>query len=140
MDHEVHAEKCNPCLRNVLLPMSRNGQRQIDSTDPGMRRIGHFVLIAALLAISHAAVAQSQHDTHLPEALETVHLWQVRTCRSRVKAGIGQLRGHPRSYGGGMAGFGKRLGAGFTTHAVKTTVEHIIAAPLHEDLHYHIVG
>ena len=54
-----------------------------------------------------------------------------------AKAGIGQLRGHPRNYGGGMAGFGKRLGAGFTTHAVKTTVEHVIAAPLHEDLHYH---
>jgi hypothetical protein len=29
------------------------------------------------------------------------------------------------------------LGAGFTTHAVKTTVEHAIAAPLHEDLIYH---
>ena len=52
-------------------------------------------------------------------------------------AGFGQLRGHPRNYGGGMAGFGKRLGAGFATHAVKTTVEHPIAARLHEDLHYH---
>jgi hypothetical protein len=54
-----------------------------------------------------------------------------------AKAGIGQLLGHPRNYGPGIAGFGKRLGAGFATHAVKTTVEHVIAAPLHEDLQYH---
>ena len=54
-----------------------------------------------------------------------------------AKAGIGQLRGRPRNYGGGAAGFGKRLGAGFATHAVKTTVEHTVSARLHEDLHYH---
>jgi hypothetical protein len=54
-----------------------------------------------------------------------------------ARAGIGQARGYPKNYGGGAAGFGKRLGAGFATHAVKTTVEHAIAAPLHEDLHYH---
>jgi hypothetical protein len=52
-------------------------------------------------------------------------------------AAIGQLLGHPSNYGGGMAGFGKRLGAGFVTHGVGTTVEHLVAAPLHEDLHYH---
>src|SRR5258706_4617746 len=52
-------------------------------------------------------------------------------------AGMGQLRGHPRNYGGGAAGFGKRLGAGMATHSVKTTVEHAVAARLHEDLHYH---
>src|SRR5262249_39051229 len=27
--------------------------------------------------------------------------------------------------------------AGFATHATKTTVEHAVAAPLHEDLDYH---
>jgi hypothetical protein len=51
-------------------------------------------------------------------------------------AGIAQLRHDPRGYGSGAAGFGKRLGAGFATHAVKTTVEHTVAARLHEDLHY----
>jgi len=54
-----------------------------------------------------------------------------------VGAGIGQLRNRPKKFGGGVAGFGKRLGAGAATHAVKTTVEHGIAAKLHEDLHYH---
>jgi hypothetical protein len=50
---------------------------------------------------------------------------------------VGQVRHHPAGYGSGAAGFGKRVGAGFATHAVGTTVEHVVAAPLHEDLHYH---
>jgi hypothetical protein len=52
-------------------------------------------------------------------------------------AGVAQVRRSPRKWGGGGAGFGKRLGAGMATHAVATTVEHAVAAPLHEDLHYH---
>ena len=54
-----------------------------------------------------------------------------------ARAGVGQVRRTPRKWGGGGAGFGKRLGAGMATHAVATTVEHAVAAPLHEDLHYH---
>jgi hypothetical protein len=50
---------------------------------------------------------------------------------------VAQLRKSPRKYGGGASGFGKRLGAGFATNAVKTTVEHGVAARLHEDLNYH---
>lgn len=53
------------------------------------------------------------------------------------RAIVGQATHHPKALGGGASGFAKRLGTGFTTHAVKTTVEHAIAAPLHEDLHYH---
>jgi hypothetical protein len=69
--------------------------------------------------------------------------WKQATFGKRAVGGVaagaavGQLRGHPKNYGGGAAGFGKRLGAGMATHSVKTTVEHAIAAPLHEDLHYH---
>jgi hypothetical protein len=52
-------------------------------------------------------------------------------------AGVAQVRRKPGKWGGGAAGFGKRAGAGMATHAVATTVEHAVAAPLHEDLHYH---
>jgi hypothetical protein len=54
-----------------------------------------------------------------------------------ARAALAQAIGYPKEFGGGAAGFGKRLGFGFATHAVKTTVEHVVAAPLHEDLHYH---
>ena len=52
-------------------------------------------------------------------------------------AGVSTVTKHPKKWGGGPEGFGKRVGAGFATHAVKTTVEHAIAGPLHEDLKYH---
>jgi hypothetical protein len=51
-------------------------------------------------------------------------------------AGINQLRHHPKEWSG-ASGFGKRVGAGFATNAVGSTVHHLVAAPLHEDLHYH---
>lgn len=57
--------------------------------------------------------------------------------RVAVTAGVGQVRKQPAKYGSGAAGFGKRLGAGFATNAVSKTVEHGVAAKLHEDLHYH---
>lgn len=56
--------------------------------------------------------------------------------RIAAGAGMGTLRHSPRKYGGGAAGFGKRLGAGLATNAVGRTVEHGVAAKLHEDLHY----
>jgi hypothetical protein len=81
--------------------------------------------------------------THVPQAHPYRKHWKQSTFGKRALggvaagAGMGQLRGHPKNYGGGAAGFGKRLGAGMATHSVKTTVEHAVAAPLHEDLHYH---
>jgi hypothetical protein len=58
-------------------------------------------------------------------------------ARVAVGAAINQVRNHPAKYGGGIAGFGKRLGAGLATNAVNKTVEHAVAARLHEDLDYH---
>ena len=52
-------------------------------------------------------------------------------------AAFAQLRNAPYRWGGGIAGFGKRLGAGLAIHTVNITVEHLVAAPLHEDLDYH---
>ncbi len=69
--------------------------------------------------------------------------WKHETFGKRAVAGVAagaavqHVRHHPGKYGRGVTGFGKRVGAGFATHAVTTTVEHAIAAPLHEDLHYH---
>ena len=102
-----------------------------------MRRIAQFVLIAVSLATAEAAVRQR------PQAHPYRKQWKKSTFGKTAvggvvaKAGVGQLRGRPRNYGGGAAGFGKRVGAGFATNAVKTTVEHTVAARLHEDLHYH---
>jgi len=69
--------------------------------------------------------------------------WRHATVGRSALAGVGARAGaahvlrRPSKWGGGGAGFGKRLGAGMATHAVATTVEHAVAAPLHEDLNYH---
>jgi len=100
-----------------------------------VRVFAQLVLVAIAVTSLHAAATQQAHPYRKH--------WRQQTLSKRAVgcvvagAGLGQLRGHPRNYGGGVAGFGKRLGAGFATNSVKTTVEHAVAAPLHEDLHYH---
>lgn len=97
-------------------------------------RLGVFC-IAALLASAAGAVGPQRHPYR--------EHWKKDTFGKRALAVVGarsalaQATGKPKEFGGGVAGFGKRLGFGFATHAVKTTVEHAVAAPLHEDLTYH---
>jgi len=112
-----------------------NGTRNAPSLS--VRPIAQLVLIAVSLATADAAATQARH-AH-PYRRHWKHSTFGKGALGGVVAGAGieQLRGHPRNYGGGAAGFGKRLGAGMATHSVKTTVEHAVAAPLHEDLHYH---
>jgi hypothetical protein len=54
-----------------------------------------------------------------------------------IHGAVGQIRGSPKEWGGGVSGFGKRAGSGFATHIVKNTIEFPVAALLHEDLRYH---
>ncbi len=96
-----------------------------------------IVLIAASPAAAGAAVMEPSQTHPYRKDWKRSTVGKVPLGGVVAKAGIGQALGHPRNYGGGVAGFGKRVGAGFASHAVKTTVEHMVAAPLHEDLHYH---
>jgi hypothetical protein len=102
-----------------------------------VRRIVQLVLITVSLATADAAATQTRHAHPYRQHWKHSTFGKGALGGVAAGAGLGQLRGHPRNYGGGAAGFGKRLGAGMATHSVKTTVEHAIAAPLHEDLHYH---
>jgi hypothetical protein len=106
-----------------------------------MRWIAKVAVIFLVAGIGDAAVIQ-RPSTHHPYRKHWKKSTFGKTAITGVvgNAGLGQLRGHPSNYGGGMAGFGKRVGAGFVTHSVKTTVEHAVAAPLHEDLEYHRSG
>ena len=96
-------------------------------------------LSTVLLIAASAVAAESTKPAEHPYRSRWKHATFGKGAMGRVAAGagIGQLRGTPKNYGGGVAGFAKRLGGGFATHAVKTTVEHGIAAKLHEDLNYH---
>jgi hypothetical protein len=102
-----------------------------------VRWVAQIVVIAVSLATAGAAVTHPRHTHPYRKHWKQSTFGKQALGGVVAKAGVGQLRGHPRNYGGGAAGFGKRLGAGFAAHGVKTTVEHVVAAPLHEDLHYH---
>ena len=107
----------------------------------GMRRLTTIVL-ALLASVYGAEPPKHQADSRHPYVTRWKHATFGKGAAARVTAGaaINQLRGYPRNYGGGIAGFGKRLGAGFATNAVGRTVEHGLAARLHEDLDYHRSG
>jgi hypothetical protein len=98
------------------------------------------VVVLALMfmlpvATAHAANSKARHPYRKHWKHATVGKGALGGVAAR--AGVAQVRRTPRKWGGGATGFGKRLGAGMATHAVATTVEHAVAAPLHEDLHYH---
>ena len=97
-------------------------------------RAASILAMIILVGTAHAAVRRGhpyrehwKHSTFGKHALIGV----------TAGASVAHVQHRPRQLGGGAAGFGKRLGSGFATHAVKSTVEHVVAAPLHEDLHYH---
>jgi len=93
---------------------------------------------AAFLAFGVSQAATSSRRNHpYREHWKKATFGKGAAARVVAGAGIAQATNRPKSWGGGIGGFGKRLGAGFATHTVKTTVEHVVAAPLHEDLQYH---
>lgn len=99
-------------------------------------RIGKCTIVLVLFAgTAKAAAAHWQHPYRRHWRQSVVGKRAV----GRVVGGaaVGQAINRPRKYGQGAAGFGKRLGTGFASNAVGRTVEHGVAAKLHEDLHYH---
>jgi hypothetical protein len=93
--------------------------------------------VVVLLTMMLAWVSMSQAVAP-PQRHPYVKHWKKSTIGKGAVAGVvGKAGVRTLSKGGGASGFGKNVGAGMATHAVETTVEHAIAAPLHEDLHYH---
>jgi len=130
----------NPSLCPSPSRIGPGGYRnwQDDCTYSGVSRLVSLIFMALMLPAAHAAIAQPEQKTHpYRQHWKSSTVGKVAVGGVVAKAAFGQMLGHPRNYGGGVDGFGKRLGAGFAAHAVKTTVEHVIAAPLHEDLRYH---
>jgi hypothetical protein len=54
-------------------------------------------------------------------------------ARSAAGAGIQQWRNHPREWGHGVGGYGRRFASGFGHHAVKNTIQFGVGALRHED-------
>jgi len=110
--------------------------RCIDVFGKPVAHYGHMrgaVLLALLVVTFGTAGAVSPRQRH-PYRKH----WKRETAGKPALGGVGARAGWKTArQGGGAAALGRTAGAGLATHAVKTTVEHAVAAPLHEDLHYH---
>ena len=104
----------------------------------GVKRILQIAFLSIFAASAFASASTQKQKKEHPYRSD----WKRSTFGKGAVGGVvggsalGQMTGHPKNYGGGVSGFGKRLGAGFATHTVGTTVHHAVAAPLHENLHY----
>lgn len=95
-----------------------------------MRAVILLAWLLASMSMASAVVPPARHPYRKH--------WKQTTVGKRPVAGVAAKAGAKSiRHGGGVAGLGKNIGTGFATHAVKTGVEHAIAGPLHEDLHYH---
>ena len=116
--------------------LRRGASRRLACNNLGMTRLAQYAAAVVLLTSGPAIATVRQKHPYFQH-------WKHSTYGRRAIAGVAasaaitQAEGAPHRWGGGVAGFASRAGAGFATHAVKTTVEHVVAAPLHEDLHYY---
>jgi hypothetical protein len=82
--------------------------------------------------------AQSTDDTE-SGAQEYVHriVKPSSLATSTAAAGFDQAVTNPYEWGGGWAGFGRRLGSALGTHVVRSTIHFAVGKMLHEELSYH---
>ncbi len=86
-----------------------------------------FILSLLLLLISSLATSAEYGKKHIVKRA---------VVGSTISAGIGQTLNHPREWGRGVSGFGKRMGSSLATFGVKTGVESGVGKMLHEEVHY----
>ncbi len=71
----------------------------------------------------------------------TIYVHSFTTPESLISplmgAGISQAEGTPREWGGGMAGFGKRMASAYGRNAISRTIMLGVATVDHEDPRYH---
>ena len=100
-----------------------------------MRKRLILLLLVSVGVLGANATPRRQHPMRRAYARETFGKGAV--VHSAVMGGVQHLRNSPKQWGRGTAGFGKRVGSAFGTHAVKNTIAYGVAGVRHEDLHYY---
>lgn len=97
------------------------------------------VIICGLLA-GTAWPAEEHGKTSRAHAYVKHTFGKTTAARAVAGAAIEQARNNPREWGGGMAGFGKRLASGLGEHVIKSSIEFGVATVRHEELGYRPSG
>ncbi len=99
-----------------------------------MRRATALLCFVLLLATSLPAAAHRRSGKFRQYVKNTYSFSAVRG--SALRAGIQHVRGRPREWGGGLAGYGRRFASSFGHHVVKASIETGVAAWRHENNAY----
>ena len=103
-----------------------------------MRRIYTISASLLLLAMLAAPATRGNHPYRSKYWRDT--FGRRAALETGAGAAIQHARNSPHEWGGGMAGFGKRLGSGFGEHVVKNTIQFGVASARHEALGYQPSG
>jgi len=100
-----------------------------------MRSVTIAVLVCALTSIP--AFPEDTQDTQ-PSTVHVVKraFGPMAFVRSAMGALIGQWKGTPEEWGGGMKGYGRRFASGFGGHLVKVGIQYPVARVMHEEFGY----
>ena len=99
------------------------------------------LLITVTITLLFSGVAQSSQQPAPHRQSYVKHTFRPESmARSGVGAAIDQARNAPHEWGGGVTGFGKRLGSAIGTHVVKNTIEFGVASVRHEEMGYRPSG
>src|SRR5439155_1402001 len=109
------ATECSGYWRLVSMPSGPHAQWTANCTLSIVMR--SVVILALILTLNTYATTPKQRH---PYRTQWKHATVGKGALARVGAGaaVSQVRRSPRKWGGGAAGFGKRLEAGAATHAV----------------------
>lgn len=90
-----------------------------------------FLLATGIAPAAEKAQQHPYRSKYIKDTYNKAALAQV-----GAGAGIQHIRNAPHEWGGGVAGFGKRLGSAVGEHVVKNTIEFSVASIRHEELGY----
>jgi hypothetical protein len=100
-------------------------------------RLAAIIIASWMLAGSTAAAVQYRKSHSYRNEYKRKTFGKRALAGAGVGGAVAHARNSPREWGRGVAGFGKRVGAGFAQHAVKNSIQYGVAGLRHEDLHYY---
>src|SRR5262245_21545577 len=99
-----------------------------------MRRICKITTILVLLAVLATPATRGSHPYRSKYVRDT--FGRRSALETGAGAAINHARNSPHEWGGGMGGFGKRLGSAFGQHVIKNTIQFGVTSARHEVVGY----
>ncbi len=103
-----------------------------------LKKPNAWIAVLALPILAGAATPEVSPKREVPHQGWIHHVFgrPAAYARTAAYAGIEQLRGEPREWGGGVSGYAKRFGSVFGKHITKSSIQYGVAKLRDEQLGY----